>query len=84
MSLWRAGLLAPPEPSEDDERGDSEDAEALYRLLEREIVPSFYDRDAAGLPRDWIERMVASIAVCLPAFNTDRMLADYVESVYLG
>jgi starch phosphorylase len=68
----------------DLEAGDRADASALYRLLEEEILPCFYRRDPDGLPQDWIHRMKSSIAVCLPAFNTDRMLADYVESVYLG
>jgi starch phosphorylase len=67
----------------DIEAGDRADASELYRLLEEEILPCFYRRDGEGLPQDWIHRMKSSIAVCLPAFNTDRMLADYVESVYL-
>jgi starch phosphorylase len=68
----------------DQGAGDRADASALYRLLEDEILPCYYARDGSGLPQEWIRRMKSSIAVCLPAFNTDRMLADYVESVYLG
>jgi starch phosphorylase len=66
----------------DTEHGDRVEAHALYRLLEEEIVPLFYDRDAAGLPRGWIARMKRSIATIGPAFNTVRMVRDYAGSLY--
>ena len=61
---------------------DQQDSESLYRLLETEIVPMYYDRDAEGLPRAWIQRMKASIATNVPRFNTVRMLEDYLQQVY--
>jgi phosphorylase/glycogen(starch) synthase len=61
---------------------DEVDAEDLYRLLEDEIVPAFYERDAAGLPRAWLERIVESMATIPPEFNTDRMVAEYWERAY--
>ena len=61
---------------------DSLDAESLYRLLEREVVPSYYDRDEGGLSQGWIERMKAVIATCTWAFNSDRMVRDYFEQAY--
>ncbi len=66
----------------DQELQDRIDAESLYRLLEEEIVPLYYDQDANGIPHRWIEMMKGSIKTNAPVFNTDRMLADYVTQVY--
>jgi starch phosphorylase len=55
---------------------------SLYELLEREIVPSFYERDAAGLPQSWISRMRASMGGLPPIFNTDRMVHEYLTRFY--
>lgn len=66
----------------DQELQDKIDSESLYRLLEEEIVPLYYDRDANGIPHNWIKVMKASIKTNSPAFNTDRMLADYVAQLY--
>ncbi len=62
---------------------DEVDAEALYSLLEREIIPLFYDRDADGLPRGWIAMMKDSIRILAPTFSGDRMVKQYVERFYL-
>ena len=56
---------------------DQVEAEALYELLEREIVPAFYDRRSDGLPRKWIERMKNSITHLCPEFNMHRMVMQY-------
>jgi starch phosphorylase len=66
----------------DAEYGDRVEAQALYRLLEDEIVPLFYDRDEAGLPRGWIARMKRSIATVGPFFNTTRMVEEYTRTLY--
>jgi starch phosphorylase len=81
LAGWAVGPL---EPAEDVAAGDRVDRDALYSTLMDEVVPLYFDRDEEGLPRRWIARMKASIAACLPAFNTDRMLADYVRQSYLG
>ncbi len=62
---------------------DDADAEALYHLLENEIVPAFYTRDAQGIPRGWVTRMRASMSRLAPRFNSNRMVREYVERVYL-
>ncbi len=62
---------------------DQLDAESLYSLLENEIAPLFYSRDADGLPRGWIAMMKESIRVLAPAFSGDRMVKQYAESFYL-
>ena len=61
---------------------DAADADALYGLLEREVLPLFHDRDAAGIPRDWLRRVKASLRTVGPRFSAARMLGDYVRSVY--
>ncbi len=62
---------------------DEVDAESLYSLLERQVVPLFYERDADGLPRGWIAMMKNSIRVLTPAFSGERMLKQYTERFYL-
>ncbi|HEY0873560.1 MAG TPA: alpha-glucan family phosphorylase [Vicinamibacterales bacterium] len=62
---------------------DAHDAGQLYTLLEEQIVPSFYERDADGLPRTWIALMRASMASLAPRFSSVRMLQEYVEQAYL-
>jgi starch phosphorylase len=67
-----------------DAETDAADVESLYRVLEQEIVPRYYDRDANGLPRRWIAMMKRSIATLAPQFNSDRMVDEYVRKIYLG
>lgn len=59
------------------------EAEQLYRLLEEEVVPCFYDRDAAGIPRAWVARIRASMARLTPRFSANRMIREYAERFYL-
>jgi starch phosphorylase len=71
------------ETNPDEGAQDWSDAQDLYRLLEEEIVPRYYDRDALGLPTAWVELMRRSMATTLWRFSTTRMLHDYVEKMYL-
>ena len=65
------------------EERDAKDAEALYSILEHEVVPEFYARDERGLPRRWLERMRRSMALLTPAYSSSRMAHHYVEQYYL-
>ena len=67
-----------------DPAWDAHEAEQLYRLLEDEIVPAFYQRDKRGIPLDWISRMRASMAELTPQFSTNRMLLEYVDRLYIS
>ncbi len=58
------------------------ESSALYDLLENEIVPVFYGRQADGLPRAWIARMKTSMKLLSPVFSTNRMLYQYGEGYY--
>ena len=71
------------EPDGDDVAQDASDANELYRLLEDEIVPRFFDRDEQGLPEAWVGTMRASIGSALWQFSTARMLSEYVDRLYL-
>jgi starch phosphorylase len=68
---------------DDAERQDKVEAQALYELLEREVVPSFYDRGGDGLPHRWLDRMKASQRDLCSFFNTHRMVQEYTERLYL-
>ena len=67
----------------DEAAQDWHDALDLYRLLEEEIVPSYYDRDDEGLPRRWLALMRRAMATTLWNFSTTRMLHEYTELLYL-
>ena len=71
------------ETNPDEGAQDWADVQDLYRLLEEEIVPRYYERDAAGLPVAWVDLMRRSMASTLWRFSTTRMLHDYVEKMYL-
>jgi glycogen phosphorylase len=76
---WCIGRAADPtRPT-----SDATDAGALYKLLEREIVPEFYCRDAAGIPTRWLERVRTSMAELAPRFSANRMVREYVRDVYI-
>ena len=64
-------------------RDDAADAARLYEILEREVVPSFYDRDSSGIPRSWVARMRASLSLLTPAYSANRALREYTDRYYL-
>lgn len=67
----------------DDPAWDAAEAEALYALLEREIVPAFYTRDEHGIPTAWVAKMRESMASLAPRFSTNRVVREYTERYYL-
>lgn len=67
------------EQRDDRHAQDAADAASLYHLLENEVVPTFHDRDAAGIPQRWVAMMKDSMRVLTPRFSTHRMVADYTE-----
>jgi starch phosphorylase len=66
-----------------DEVTDKRDALALFKALEREVVPMYYERDIDGLPRQWIKWMMNSISTLAWRFSAHRMVADYTRSCYV-
>ncbi|MBW4050063.1 MAG: glycosyltransferase family 1 protein [Proteobacteria bacterium] len=67
----------------DDPAWDAAEAEALYGLLEREVIPEFYTRDSAEIPAAWVARVRESMAQLTPRFSTNRTVREYVEQHYL-
>jgi len=69
-----------PDSVEEQDRRDSEN---LYRVLQEQIIPTFYDRDEYGLPRRWIGMIRRAMATLVPKFNTWRMVQEYTRKYYL-
>ncbi len=67
----------------DDPAWDATEAEALYQLLEREVIPAFYTRDENGIPWAWVSRMRESMARLTPRFSANRTVRQYSEQNYL-
>lgn len=79
---WGIGAESAGESRLAAEAQDARDASTLYTLLESEVVPAFYERDDAGVPRAWVRRIKHSLRSIGPRFNAGRMLRDYSEMVY--
>jgi starch phosphorylase len=67
----------------DDPAWDAVEADALYGLLEREVIPEFYTRDKSGIPTAWVARMRESMARLTPRFSASRAVREYTEQHYL-
>jgi len=67
----------------DDPAWDAAEAESLYQILEREVIPQFYSRDNRGIPVTWVEKLRASMAVLTGQFSAARTVREYTEKFYL-
>ena len=67
----------------DDPAWDRADAEALYEVLENEIIPEFYKRDEQGIPRGWVAKIRESMSVLTPEFSANRTVRQYTEEHYI-
>jgi glycogen phosphorylase len=67
----------------DDQTWDAAEAEALYGLLEREVIPEFYTRNEQGIPTAWVARMRESMARLTPQFSANRTVREYTEQRYI-
>jgi len=70
-----------PDSIEEQDRCDSEN---LYKTLTEEIIPCFFNRDANGIPRQWIQKIRRAMATLVPQFNTRRMVQEYTRRCYLA
>ncbi len=68
---------------DDDPAWDGAEANAMYDLLEREVIPEFYTRDENGIPTAWVKRMRESMARLTPRFSANRAVREYTEQHYL-
>jgi len=62
---------------------DIHDVTAMYDLLEKEIIPLYYDKGSDGIPHGWLNVMKESIRTIIPQFSSERMVREYVEKVYM-
>ena len=69
--------------SDDPAAQDAADADALYRLLEEQVVPTFYQRDQRGIPHAWLQIVKESIRTVTPQFSALRMVKQYVNEMYV-
>ncbi len=69
-----------PDSIQEQDRVDSEN---LYKVLTEQVIPTFFDRDANGIPRKWIEKIRRAMVTLVPQFNTWRMVQDYAKNYYL-
>lgn len=67
----------------DLEAQDESDFEHLYRTLKEQVIPEFYHRNAHGIPEAWIKRIRNAMRSLVPIYNTDRMVAEYVNRYYI-
>ena len=87
---WREGFdgtngfgIGNDSHSPDVNEQDRVDSANLYKALTEEVIPSFYDRDANGIPRKWIQKIRRAMATLVVQFSTDRMVREYAEKYYL-
>jgi len=69
-------------PADNPDAVDAADADALYRLLEEEVVPAFYDRDRSDVPHRWIKTVKEAIRTVTPQFSARRMVKEYARRMY--
>lgn len=69
-------------PNAPPDAQDDHDATALYDLLEHQVIPLFYERDATGIPTGWLRRVRASLGRLTPRFSAERMLREYLAVLY--
>ena len=75
-------VIGAGESYKDDDYQDVVESQAIYNMLENEIVPLFYTRSADNIPRAWIQRIKNSIKWIMPRFNAHRMVGEYTQRFY--
>jgi phosphorylase/glycogen(starch) synthase len=81
---WNVGPVRSRfEGYENDAEADAADGESLYSLLEDVVAPMFYERDASGIPQEWMNMVKRSIMTIVPRFNAERMVNQYAQDMYI-
>ena len=76
---WAIGELQSDSPQDEDQK----DADSIYRQLENEIIPLYYERDRMGVPHRWIGIVKEAIKTVAPTFSACRMMREYAQQMYL-
>jgi starch phosphorylase len=87
---WREGYdgtngfaIGEDSHSKSVEEQDRLDSANLYKALTEQVVPKFFNRDAQGIPREWVKMMRRAMETLVPQYNTSRMVQEYVKNYYL-
>jgi starch phosphorylase len=78
----RCGWVIPLSEAPTQAERDAAEAESLYRLLENEVVPLFYTRNSDGIPAGWVARVRSSLRELAPFYSTNRMIREYLDTIY--
>jgi starch phosphorylase len=78
------GWALPGDVDADPRAQDERDIATLHRLIAEEVVPTFYEHDQQGIPKNWLARIKASLRSIGPRFSAARMLAEYIDGPYRG
>lgn len=62
---------------------DTQEAESLFQILEQQVIPSFYKRNQAGIPAEWVEKVRRSVATLTPYFSANRTVREYTDNFYI-
>jgi starch phosphorylase len=88
---WREGYdgtngfaIGPDSHPEDVNEQDRVDSANLYQALTEQVIPTFFDRDAGGVPRKWVQMIRRAMATLVVQYSTDRMVRDYAQQYYVG
>jgi starch phosphorylase len=76
------GWAIPSAPTEDSQERDRREAESMYDLIEHQIAPRFYDRDADDVPAHWLSSIRHTLSTLSPRLSADRMVGEYVNALY--
>jgi glycogen phosphorylase len=86
---WKEGYngangwgIEPLTGTQDIQAQDEHDAQQIYRMLEQEATPLYYQRDLDGIPRGWLQLMKESLRTNAPRFCTKRMVKEYADNLY--
>jgi starch phosphorylase len=79
----RLGWEIPTSPSQDPTERDRFEADALYNLLEQDVIPLFYTRDSQGVPTGWTTKMASCLERLVPRFHAGRMVREYALDYYV-
>ena len=86
---WREGFdssngfaIGDDSHPDDVKEQDRRDGENLYGVLTEEVIPCFFNRDANGIPRQWIQKIRRAMTTLIAQYSTDRMVRDYAERYY--
>jgi starch phosphorylase len=81
-NLANGWMINPHEPGFDPHRRDCDEAQELMDIIEKSVIPKYFNRDSSGIPKVWVRMSKKSIRTIMPRFNSARMVIDYLKGYY--